>query len=203
MKTSGHLTTKTLARAVYKSPIPVITGVGHETDFTLVDFVSDLRAPTPTAAAELASSISRDDLLLNLTALSGTITDFDFEQIQTATQALQLAQAELRRTAPINRVTNALQRLDDLRERLDLAVNYPLRAAELNLSTSAARLHALDPRAVLSRGYAILTDRSSGRVLSSVKSAFLGQETLIQLQDGSLGATIKSINPGEIHDRKN
>jgi len=86
---------------------------------------------------------------------------------------------------------------------LDLAVNYPVRAAELKLTTAAAQLHALNPRAVLSRGYAILTDKTSGRVLSSVKSAFLGQETLIQLQDGSLDATIKSINPGEIHDRKN
>jgi exodeoxyribonuclease VII large subunit len=113
---------------------------------------------------------------------------------------LQLSQAELRRLAPTYRVTNALQRLDDLRERLDLAVNYPLRAAELKLSTATAQFQALNPRAVLSRGYAILTDKTSGRVLSSVKSVTLGQETLIQLQDGSLGASIKSIHPGEIHD---
>ncbi len=189
-----------LARAVYNSPIPVITGVGHETDFTLVDFVSDLRAPTPTAAAELASSISRDDLLLNLTAFREQLQTLITNRIRTSSQALQLAQAELRRIAPIHRVTNALQRLDDLRERLDLAVNYPLHAAELKLSTVAAQLQALNPRAVLSRGYAILTDKSSGRVLSTVKSAVLGLETLVQLQDGSLGATINSIDPGVTHD---
>jgi len=192
-----------LARAVYNSPYPIITGVGHETDFTLVDFVSDLRAPTPTAAAERASSITQDDLRLTLTAFQEQLKVSILNQIQTAKQALQLAQAELRRTAPINRVSNALQRLDDLRERLDLAVHYPVRAAKLKLTAATAQLHALNPRAVLSRGYAILTDKTSGRVLSSVKSAFLGQETLIQLQDGSLDATIKSINPGEIHDRKN
>ncbi len=191
---------ETLARAVYNSPIPVISGVGHETDFTLVDFVSDLRAPTPTAAAELASSISRDDLLLNLTAFREQLQTLITNRIRTSSQALQLAQAELRRIAPIHRVTNALQRLDDLRERLDLAVNYPLHAAELKLSTGAAQLQALNPRAVLSRGYAILTDKSSGRVLSTVKSAVLGQETLVQLQDGSLGATINSIDPGVTHD---
>jgi exodeoxyribonuclease VII large subunit len=194
---------ETLARAVYKSPIPVITGVGHETDFTLVDFVSDLRAPTPTAAAERASSITRDDLRLTLTAFQEQLKVSIQNQIRAATQVLQLAQVELRRTAPINRVSNALQRLDDLRERLDLAVTYPLRSAELKFSTASAQLQALNPRAVLSRGYAILTDKASGRVLSSVNSAILGQETLIQLQDGSLGANIQSINPGEIHDRKN
>ncbi|HSN94650.1 MAG TPA: exodeoxyribonuclease VII large subunit [Anaerolineaceae bacterium] len=192
-----------LARAVYNSPIPVITGVGHETDFTLVDFVSDLRAPTPTAAAERASSITRDDLLINLSAFQQQLQTATLNKIQVASQSLQLARAELRRTAPLYRVGNALQRLDDLRERLDLAVNYPLRAAGLKLSTATAQMNALNPRAVLSRGYAILTDKSSGRVLSSIKSAFLGQETLIQLQDGSLDANITSIDPGEIHDRKN
>lgn len=192
-----------LARAVYNSPIPVITGVGHETDFTLVDFVSDLRAPTPTAAAELASNITRDDLLLNLTAFQEKLQTLILNQIRTSSQALQLAQAELRRTAPVYRVTNALQRLDDLRDRLDLSVNYPLRAAELKLSTATAHLRALNPRAVLSRGYAILTDKHSGHVLSSVKNIAVGQETLVQLQDGSLGATINSIHPGDIHERKN
>jgi exodeoxyribonuclease VII large subunit len=192
-----------LARAVYDSPIPVITGVGHETDFTLVDFVSDLRAPTPTAAAELASSVTRDDLRLTLTAIQEQLQVAIQNQIRSATQTLQLAQEELRRTAPINRVTNAMQRLDDLRERLDLAVSYPLRAAELKFSTAKAQLQAINPRAVLSRGYAILTDKTSRRVLGSVKSAVVGQETLIQLQDGSLGATIQSIEPGEIHDRRN
>ncbi len=189
-----------LARAVYACPIPVITGVGHETDFTLVDFVSDLRAPTPTAAAELASSITRDDLRLNLVELQEQMRVLVLNKIQISTQALQLAQVELRRAAPINRIANALQRLDDLRERLDLAVVYPLRAAELKLSNATVQLQALNPRAVLSRGYAILTDKSSGRVLSSVNTAVLGQQTLIQLQDGSLDATINSINPGDIHD---
>ena len=191
-----------LARAVYNSPIPIITGVGHETDFTLVDFVSDLRAPTPTAAAERASSITRDDLRLNLAAYQDQMTLAVLNQIKAAKQELLLAQGELRRTAPTNRVNNALQRLDDLRERLDLAVNYPLHAAALKLSTVAAQLQALNPSAVLSRGYAILTEKSSGRVLSSINSAFVGQETLIQLQDGSLGASLTSINQGEIHDRK-
>jgi exodeoxyribonuclease VII large subunit len=192
---------ETLARAVYNSPRPVITGVGHETDFTLVDFVADLRAPTPTAAAERASSITRDDLRLNLIAFQEQLHLSILNQIRAASQALQLSQAELRRLAPTYRVTNALQRLDNLRERLDLAVIYPLRAAALKLSTATAQFQALNPRAVLSRGYAILTDKTSGRVISSVKSVILGQETLIQLQDGSLGATIKSIHPGEIYDR--
>jgi exodeoxyribonuclease VII large subunit len=194
---------ETLARAVYNSPRPVITGVGHETDFTLVDFVADLRAPTPTAAAERASSITRDDLRLNLIAFQEQLHLSILNQIRVASQALQLSQAELRRLAPTYRVTNALQRLDNLRERLDLAVIYPLRAAALKLSTATAQFQALNPRAVLSRGYAILTDKTSGRVISSVKSVILGQETLIQLQDGSVGATIKSIHPGEINDRKN
>lgn len=192
-----------LARAVYNSPIPIITGVGHETDFTLVDFVSDLRAPTPTAAAERASSITRDDLRLNLTAYQDQMKLAMLNRIKAAKQELQLAQGELRRTAPINRVHNALQRLDDLRARLDLAINYPLQAAELKFSTISAQLQALNPRAVLSRGYAILTDKSSGSVISSVKGAVLGQESWIQLQDGSLGASIQSINPGEIHVRSN
>ena len=139
-------------------------------------------------------------LILNLAELQERLHTLISNRIQTSSQALQLAQAELRRTAPINRVTNALQRLDDLRERLDLAVVYPLRAAERKLSTATVQLQALNPRAVLSRGYAILTDKSSGRVLSSVKTTSLGQQALVQLQDGSLDATINSINPGDLHD---
>ncbi|MEA4812201.1 MAG: exodeoxyribonuclease VII large subunit [Anaerolineaceae bacterium] len=191
-----------LARAVYRSRCPVISGVGHETDFTILDFVADLRAPTPTAAAERASAMTRADLLLTLTGLSEQMRVQLSLKLQNSFQALQLAKTELKRFAPGYRIANALQQLDDLRAWLERASRSSIQKAKQKLEQAQSQLEALNPQAVLSRGYAILSDLNSGQIISSIHQSHPGQEAIIQLKNGSLTAQIQSIQPGDLHARK-
>lgn len=174
-----------VARAIYASRVPVISGVGHETDFTIADFVADLRAPTPTAAAELATPITLQDLSAQLNLQTNTLQNLAAGHVEVRKTRLSLAEAALRQHSPRARVLNAAQRQDDLRERLDLAFGNQLRRQRQQLDALTSRLGALNPESVLSRGFAILTDPDSGKVISRRNQAQPGQTFRARLQDGS------------------
>ncbi|MFM2059113.1 MAG: exodeoxyribonuclease large subunit [Pseudomonadota bacterium] len=155
-----------VVRAVAGSELPLICGVGHETDITLSDFAADLRAPTPTAAAELAAE-PQQDALARLAQLDR--------------QGRQLVQRRLERET---------QRLD--RAVLRLARSCQAQAQRLDLL--AARLAALDPHAVLARGYALLSDEA-GRPLLSVHQARPGGTVQAHLADGRLQLGVQAVEP--------
>lgn len=179
-----------VARAIAASRLPVISGVGHETDFTIADFVADLRAPTPTAAAELATPITKIDLLANLQAVAQNLEAVLTEKVRSLGADLQMANLELKRNSPLQRVYINLQRHDDLRERLDRAIAGQLKARSLASTALQARLEALSPLAVLSRGFAIVTDSATGQVIAKTSQSTAGQAILIQFQDGATSATV-------------
>jgi len=181
---------ESVARAIYNSRVPVISGVGHETDFTIADFVADLRAPTPTGAAELATSITAQELSLSLRAASDQLDARLNELLSSARQSLALAQAELRRSSPRAFLQNALQRLDETQARLERLGHNQLEARNLRLASSVSRLNALSPQAVLRRGYAIITDQHSGVLISRASQTQPGQELLLRLQDGLIPAQV-------------
>ncbi|MEN6554921.1 MAG: exodeoxyribonuclease VII large subunit, partial [Anaerolineaceae bacterium] len=181
---------ESVARAIYNSRVPVISGVGHETDFTIADFVADLRAPTPNAAAELATSINAQELSLSLRAASDQLDARLNELLSSARQSLALAQAELRRSSPRAFLQNALQRLDETQARLERLGHNQLEARNLRLASSVSRLNALSPQAVLRRGYAIITDQHSGVLISRASQTQPGQELLLRLQDGLIPAQV-------------
>ena len=181
---------ESVARAIYNSRVPVISGVGHETDFTIADFVADMRAPTPTGAAELATPITAQELSLSLRAASDQLDARLNELLSSARQSLALAQAELRRSSPRAFLQNALQRLDETQARLERLGHNQLEARNLRLASSVSRLNALSPQAVLRRGYAIITDQHSGVLISRASQTQPGQELLLRLQDGLIPAQV-------------
>ena len=181
-----------LAYAIHNSRVPVITGVGHETDFTIADFVADLRAPTPTAAAELATAISINDLAVALQNARSELTATIEDAIATRSYALELRNFDLQRLSPLQRVNNAIQTMDHLRERLDRGISTHLNKAQLRLANLSSRLETLSPTAVLKRGYAIVTDAHSGKLLSQASQAQPDQAVKLQFIDGKVPAVIQA-----------
>ena len=180
-----------VAEAIFNSEIPVISAVGHETDFTIADFVADLRAPTPSAAAELAvpemdacyeavrlqSDRLRRELLARLERMRATVRLF------ATAKAFRLLE---------NRLMSERQTLDTIRERAFRGTREQIVRARSELARMRAQLVALDPSAVLERGYAILTD-TSGRTLGGVLAMQAGDAVNIRMHDGTAGARVETI----------
>lgn len=179
-----------LARAIYDSRVPVISGVGHETDFTIADFVSDLRAPTPTAAAELATPITINDLYLALQNSRTILDDAIYEEIATRSYQLELKNRDLRRLSPSQRVNNAIQTMDVLRGRLDRTIQNHLQQLQLHLQHLESHLETLSPLAVLRRGFTILNDAKSGQLISRANQTFENQVVQVRFADGKIPATL-------------
>ena len=172
-----------LARAVAASRIPVISGVGHETDFTLCDFAADLRAPTPTAAAELATQITILDLKAHAADALRRLASATMDLVETRQNELDSLTARLRYASPERRLRSERQRLDDLSRRALSAVRYQLDLQAAHLDGMRRRAEALNPMSVLSRGYAIVTRKEDGRVVSRVAQA--AAEMTVRVSDGT------------------
>jgi exodeoxyribonuclease VII large subunit len=193
---------ETLARAIVHSPVPVIAGLGHETDFTIADFCADLRAPTPTAAAELCAT-PRQELLENLQTWLGVLQSQTYRLLDQHTQRLDHAQSRLGR--PSQGVTLEKMQLMTLQQRLRAAAHAHVQRekyvlvnlksnfdrvlqqtptiAKERLQRSALRLELLDPKLVLKRGFSWLS-RVDGQSISSVAQTAAGQEVHATLADG-------------------
>jgi exodeoxyribonuclease VII large subunit len=202
-----------VVRAVASSALPVVCGVGHETDVTLCDLAADLRAPTPTAAAELAAP-SRDGLLQRLDALERSLMRCLDHRLQSTAQrldrmALRLARpsdvlarqrrlldllAQRAAAAPARRIELQRQRLDHLAHRPARALADTLRSQTARLDSLQARLQALDPHHVLARGYAWLDDGEGGAI-TSVHALLPGHEVRAVLPDGSVDLRVLGVLP--------
>ncbi len=181
-----------VARAIAASAAPVITGVGHETDFTIADFVSDLRAATPTAAAELAAP-SRLDLLVSIQdfkqRLEGTIREILANK---RWEANSLA-GRLRLKSPSWRVSSDRQRLDDLLHRLAVSLDHSLELQRSQISALSQRLHSLSPASILERGYAAVTHLDE-KLVRSTAQVSAGDTLHVRVSDGSF---LVEVAPGE------
>jgi exodeoxyribonuclease VII large subunit len=195
-----------VVRALAAMPMPVIAGVGHETDVTLADFVADRRAPTPTAAAEMAAPV-RDELLGALTALAQRLAArvayrlqqhdqrIDRLSLRLARPGQRLAQARHALQGLGHRLARALGRLLALvgaappraQERLRGAAARRLQSERARLQTLEGRLAALDPARVLARGYVFVLD-AAGRPLLSARAVQPGQALALRWHDGTVPA---------------
>lgn len=183
-----------VVRAVVASQAPVICGVGHETDFTLCDFAADLRAPTPTAAAELATTLTVDDLSYAVGTLSRQLERAFSDQLDQRSQALERVQDRLRFSSPLRRIQDEAQRVDELARRALLAFRHGLALSSARLRGLVERLEALSPLAVLGRGYAVVTRADDGSLVRSPGQVRGRDELAVKLAAGSIAVEV--ITPG-------
>lgn len=184
-----------VAYAIRASRVPVISGVGHETDFTITDFAADLRGPTPTAAAELATPITSADLAAELLAINQSLVMGLKTRLTSLRQDLLLAENRLQRHSPAQRVRTCLQFQDETRERFERAMSHYLTQHQLKLQNQTARLESISPMAVLRRGFAIVSDAQTHKLISRLDQTHPDQAIQIQLSDGKIGATISGDTP--------
>jgi exodeoxyribonuclease VII large subunit len=177
-----------VVRAVTESVAPVITGVGHETDFTLADFVADLRAPTPTAAAELATPITVLDLKTKLSEIEHILVSGTAANLQRQRESAAWLDSRLRLSSPVRRLQTERQRLDELARRGNAAQAHRLELAAEKQRGLESRLLALNPLAVLGRGYAVVT--KGRKVVSSTAQVQEGNALRVRVRDGEFNARV-------------
>lgn len=179
-----------VVRAVVASRIPVVTGVGHEIDFTLVDFAADVRAPTPSAAAEV---IAPDGPALRATveAWSGRLAGQMAALLADHRAALGEQARLLDRLSPAVRVRNARQQVDDLLGRASARLRLDLERRRERLTAQVRALDSASPLRLLQRGYAIVTRTEDGARVTSVQHAAEDTPITITLHDGQLAATVR------------
>jgi exodeoxyribonuclease VII large subunit len=178
-----------VVRAVAESAAPVITGVGHETDFTLADFAADLRAPTPTAAAELATPVTVQDLRSCLSELTYEHKDAILNILARNRVSLDGFRSSLQFFTPLRRVQTDRQRVDELSRRALFSQVHRLELSSAWLKGAEDRLLALSPLAVLGRGYAVVT--KADRVVASRSQVQAGDEVHIRVKDGEFDARVE------------
>ncbi|MFN8410828.1 MAG: exodeoxyribonuclease VII large subunit [Anaerolineales bacterium] len=171
-----------VVRAVADSKTPIICGVGHETDFTLCDFAADLRAPTPTAAAELATQITIDDLQAQLNYYSSRITDLTSNLLTEQKAVTAALTARLKYVSPERRIQSDTQHLDELSRRAFSTLTHRIQLNVANIDGISKRLQSLNPEGILSRGYAIITRKEDGVLVSKIAQA--QGELKVRVSDG-------------------
>jgi exodeoxyribonuclease VII large subunit len=180
-----------VVRAVAGSEAPVISGVGHETDFTLVDFSADLRAPTPTAAAELATPVTMDDLQSGLIQMGQTIANEMLMLCQHQRERLGWMEGRLGLLSPLRRVQSEAQRLDETSRRLTAVTVHNLSLERTRLAGMDNRMLALSPLAVLQRGYAVVTRKEDGSTVAKTSHVHAGDDLRVRVSDGEFEARVQ------------
>jgi exodeoxyribonuclease VII large subunit len=177
-----------LARLIVACPVPIVTGIGHEVDFTIADFVADVRAPTPSAAAELitpdSAELKRDILNQQL-----ALTDATHQWLTAARADLNRQQWALERVSPQASLNNYRQRLDTLVGQAGRTWQYHLSLQQERVKTLSARLETLNPQATLVRGYAIV--QKGPQVITQAGQVSQGDGIVVKVSDGKFGATVR------------
>ena len=184
-----------LVRAIAASKIPVISAVGHETDFTLCDFVADRRAPTPSAAAELAvpDITVIENYLVNAKRRIDKVIDTKLSQSKDTVSRLEKV---ISLNSPTSRLDNSKMSLLHLETRLETAALARISGRAAVLGELSAKLAGMNPLSVLSRGYGMV-EGENGEVISSVKNVTTTQNVRVRMSDGSIGATVTDVSPNK------
>ena len=179
-----------VARAIFASNIPVISAVGHETDFTIADFVADLRAPTPSAAAEVAVP-DVFELKAGLLGLKQHLAVLIKNRVNAEREFLINTEKQLNLISPSNKILNSRTELVNINEKLINTMLLKLNNEKAKISVLASKLNALSPLEVLSRGYAISYKEASP--VTSVKQVAAGDNIKVVVKDGELFATVNEV----------
>ncbi len=186
---------ESVARAITDCPVPVISAVGHETDFTISDFVSDVRAPTPSAAAEIVSP-SLDDLLAYLNEADRRIAEAVGRRIEIAWQKLDGLTARYGFQQPQNLVDEKFRYLNEVEKRIDQQIEFILSLQQSKFQGLNNRLFSASPKNIMKRGYSILHTLPERQIMTSVEKLKVGEEFGVIMSDGEVTAV-----PKEIHEK--
>lgn len=212
-----------VARAIYASELPVISAVGHEIDFSISDFVADLRAPTPSAAAELVCP-DQDILKQSLLGIQQRLQRRIESDLQQVSQKLDHLQHRLKQQHPGQRLLQNRKSLQQVKHRLQLAgarivperqrhlrdlLNHRLLPAGIRIVPERSRrlqdlsrtLNAVGPLPTLARGYAIVTDAGTGKAISSVKGLTNGKALLTHLSDGQIESEVTGVKQNTLNEK--
>lgn len=182
-----------VARAIFECSVPVISAVGHETDVTIADYVADLRAPTPSAAAELAVFDIRE-VQAQLLSIQMELNRRMSEKLERCREMLGQFQRNFQWISPANQVNEKRQLAADFSERLELLMQQRLTAARHELEVCAGKLDALSPARKLSQGYAFISDKD-GRGVRGVDGLKVGDSLNIHMRNGRVKAEIVELCP--------
>lgn len=180
-----------VAMAIYNSKIPIVSAVGHETDFTIADFVSDLRAPTPSAAAELCVPDYRE-ILFTVDKLFDSLEESAARTIEKYQYRLMSYNSIIQQHSPKNTVELYSQLLSACEDKINMTFNNKIESYGNAILHYAAKLEAISPLKVLSRGYGIVEDDNNIPVKSS-ESLETGDKIRIKLFDGEIRATVNDV----------
>ena len=180
-----------LARKIYESPFPVISAVGHETDFTICDFVADVRASTPSHAAELAVPDSRD-LKNHISSMQKILTNKTLLKCNFYDSRLKIAKSKVSRLGLQQVVQNKQMELDRITDRVMSGTKQRIQEKENSLMRSIARIDALSPLKVMARGFSVVTKQD--KCVTKVGHLDVGDAINVSLSDGSIDCTVTNIN---------
>lgn len=178
-----------VARAIYDSELPIISAVGHETDFTIADFVADLRAPTPSAAAELAVA-NIDDVRETLKLYNNRYKVALKKKIELMRLSYEKCMARPAYKNPTQKINEQYMVIDMKVKALQNSMMLKLKEAKTSFVKETAKLDSLSPLKTLTRGYSIVTKQESGKVIKSVDDLNSGEKVNLRLSDGQKTATI-------------
>ena len=184
-----------VARAVFNSKIPIISAVGHETDFTICDFVADMRAPTPSAAAEIATP-SLDDLEFKLENIKNRMSNSLKNQVQLDKQKLNSTFEKINNYLKSYTIKDNIIQLDRIYDKIAFEVENNIKEKNERLTNMGAILHSLSPLATLDRGYSIV--QIEGKVINSTNEVKVNDSIEVVLKDGNIECYIDKIINKEV-----
>lgn len=184
-----------VAREIFKSKIPIISAVGHETDFTICDFVSDMRAPTPSAAAEIATP-DLSDIYFKLDNIKNRMNRSLNNQVILDNEKLNNTFDKINNYMKSYIIRDKNIQLDQIYDKINFRLEQNIESSKEKLSKKGAILHNLSPLATLSRGYSIV--EKDGEVINSIENINVKDEINITLRDGRLECNINKINSKEV-----
>jgi exodeoxyribonuclease VII large subunit len=190
-----------LARAIFESDLPIIAAVGHEIDYTIADFVADLRAPTPSGAAELVAE-DQHLLIQRVNDLKIKMQNSLVRKLRVQTERLSEIEKRIHRYQPINRIQEERLKIDVMERSMKMAVNRNLSQERRLLDQLCLRIQAMNPEKLLKKGYVLLEDENN-RLITSVKNIKIGQALKVRLSDGQAYTRVTEVEEKSNGSQKN
>lgn len=187
-----------VARAIYQSRIPVISAVGHETDFTIADFVADLRAPTPSAAAELCVP-DQNDVEYKLRMCMNSLINLISYDIKNKKAVLEQNKKIMQSLNPISQINQKRQYLDSVNNNLIYLMEHCIDMKREKLNEYKSSLEMLSPLSVISRGYSIAYSLGTNKVIDDIQKVNAGDMIDLQVKNGCIRCNVEDVMKGDIH----